>query len=180
MANIQLNLNHPLQDGEDILFQAPSDSLSVTGLQITYPVDIEGTKESAFFTLRDANQQDLTQAEALFSAGAYLKAVVDTTKGFAYLQNASSGYLENQITPIQSNTAVLTADAWSNNAQTITVAGITATDTVVVSPAPASFTAYTSACVYCSAQADGTLSFACEDVPVDDLTVNLLILGVKA
>ena len=65
---------------------------------------------------------------------------------------------------------------WSDNAQTVNVTGVTADNSVIVSPAAASREAYGNAGVYCSAQGTGTLTFACEDTPASALTVNALIL----
>lgn len=72
-------------------------------------------------------------------------------------------------------TASLTVDGWSNNAQTVTVSGVTASNVVIVSPAPTSVKAYGEAGVYCSAQAADNLTFTCTDVPTVALTVNIVI-----
>lgn len=75
-------------------------------------------------------------------------------------------------------TAVVTlpASSWSDNAQTVSAAGVTEDNTVIVSPAPGSFAAYGEAAVYCDSQGAGQLTFRCTDVPSEDLTVNVLIL----
>lgn len=65
---------------------------------------------------------------------------------------------------------------WSGNTQTVSVSGVTASSNVVVSPAPASFEAYASAVVRCTAQEDGSLTFTSKSAPAEDLTVNILIL----
>ena len=75
-------------------------------------------------------------------------------------------------------TATLAVASWSNNAQTVSVSGVTASNTVIVSPAPASHEAYAKAGVYCSAQASGKLTFTCKNVPSAALTVNVIVLGV--
>lgn len=67
---------------------------------------------------------------------------------------------------------------WEGNEQTVNVEGVTADNTVIVSPAPDSFATYTENGVVCTAQGEGTLSFKCENVP-DDMTVNVVILGVS-
>ena len=71
----------------------------------------------------------------------------------------------------------LSASGWSNLAQTVSVDGVTADNTVVIAPAPASHDAYTEAGVKCSAQASGELTFTCADVPTVELTVNVVILN---
>lgn len=73
-------------------------------------------------------------------------------------------------------TATLTT-TWSSNTQTVSVTGVTASNTVIVTPTPTSYNAYCECGVYCSAQASGTLTFTCDEVPVSSLTVNILILN---
>lgn len=81
------------------------------------------------------------------------------------------------IDPVTANkTASLTVAGWSNNKQTVTVQGVTASTSVVVSPNANSFTAYGESGVYCSAQAVNSLTFSCESVPTTALTVNVLII----
>ena len=77
-------------------------------------------------------------------------------------------------------TAELTAAGWDASAktQTVTVSGVTATNSVIVQAAPASRTAWLDAGVYCSAQGAGTLTFTCDDVPESALTANVLIVEV--
>ena len=75
-------------------------------------------------------------------------------------------------------TATLTVAGWSSNAQTVTVSGVTASNTVFVSADAASMSAYGAAGVKCTAQAAGKLTFTCDSVPEAALTVNVTILGV--
>lgn len=79
--------------------------------------------------------------------------------------------------PIKTATVTLPTSGWSANAQTASVADVTADSIVVVAPAPASRKTYTEADVYCSAQGNGTLTFSCEDVPSAALTVNVQIIN---
>ena len=73
-------------------------------------------------------------------------------------------------------TVVLTAAGWLENAQSVAVAGVTAVNNVLVAAAPASRTAYNDAEIYCSAQAEGSLSFSCGAAPDGDVSVNVVIL----
>ena len=66
---------------------------------------------------------------------------------------------------------------WSNNQQTVSVTGVTAANNIVVSPAPASRTAWSEAEIYCFAQASGKLTFVCTAVPSEAVTANVLIVG---
>lgn len=74
-------------------------------------------------------------------------------------------------------TATLTTNGWSSNAQTVSVTDVTADNTVIVSPAPASVSDYSSAGIYCSAQASGTLTFTCTTTPTTNITVNVIMLN---
>jgi hypothetical protein len=71
----------------------------------------------------------------------------------------------------------LTVAGWSNNTQTVTVTGVRATNTVFVSPAPASASDYASAGIYCTAQGTNSLTFTCTTVPTNAITVNVVIMG---
>lgn len=78
---------------------------------------------------------------------------------------------------MSTTTASLATSGWSNNQKTVSVSGVTASNNVIVSPAPASMTAWAAAGVYCSAQGAGTLTFTCSTVPTSALTANVLILS---
>lgn len=69
----------------------------------------------------------------------------------------------------------LTVAGWSNNTQTVTVTGVSATNTVFVSPAPASAADYAAAGIICTAQAADSLTFTCTTVPTNAITVNVVI-----
>ena len=74
-------------------------------------------------------------------------------------------------------TVTLTSAWWSSKSQTVSVTGVTASNTVIVSPAPSSIEDYADWGVYCSAQGSGTLTFTCSDTPSSDITVNVLIIS---
>lgn len=74
-------------------------------------------------------------------------------------------------------TGVLTVSGWTDNSQTITVSGVTTTNTVIVSPAPLSQTAYSSAGIICTSQSSNSLTFICDTTPETSITVNILIIG---
>lgn len=73
-------------------------------------------------------------------------------------------------------TATLSASSWSSLSQTVSVTGVTANNTVIVTPAPASHNVYCECGVYCSAQASGKLTFKCAEKPASNITVNILIM----
>lgn len=169
MAYIGITLDHPLQDGEDIKFKAPCDCTAVSGLQITYQTGVEGETETKVFSFADSHGYDLTGLGNLFCAGAYVKTMVDTTNHKAYLQNVGATAF--------SCTVELAGEGWQGNTQTVAVNGVKADSIVFVSAAPESNTAYGENGVYCSAQAEGALSFTCTGVPSTALAVNVVILS---
>ena len=77
---------------------------------------------------------------------------------------------------ITGNIATLSSSGWSNNSQTITVQGVTSSNIVIVSPAPASANEYTEAQIQCTAQAANSLTFSCGTVPSDSISVNVVII----
>ena len=70
----------------------------------------------------------------------------------------------------------LEAASWAANTQTVAVEGVTADNNVLVAAAPESRSAWNDAEIYCSAQADGSLTFCCGTAPAADVTANVVIL----
>ena len=81
--------------------------------------------------------------------------------------------------PAQSSTIFVTlaSASWSSKSITVSATGVTASNTVIVSPAPASINDYATNSVYCSAQGSGTLTFSCNTEPSVDIDVNVLIIN---
>lgn len=102
------------------------------------------------------------------------------------LYGFSDGKNKADLTPLFSakqdqhiqRTATLTPANWSSSSQTVAVDGVTAENTVIVSPAPAFADAYTEAGIVCTAQAENSLTFTCTDTPSGAIVVNIAILGV--
>lgn len=100
--------------------------------------------------------------------------IIEDTSGYIRTL-ADATYSPLDHTHTSTTTATLTTSGWSNNTKTVNVSGVTASNTVVVSPAPSSVSDYAAAGIYCSAQASGTLTFTCTTVPSAAITVNVLI-----
>jgi len=97
VANIRIDLTEPLLDGMDIKFKAPCDCTAVTGMVVYYPTENDA-EQSKSFVFKDAHGNNLAGLGNLFSQNAYVKVIVDTTNGFAYIQNAdTNAYLEEQL-----------------------------------------------------------------------------------
>ena len=92
MAKIKVQSKCKLYDGMSITFKAPCDGTAVDGLTVSYNEFVQD------FTFRDTHGNNLANLDNLFYEGTYIKAILDTSNGFAYLQNAdSSGYLEQNL-----------------------------------------------------------------------------------
>jgi len=74
-------------------------------------------------------------------------------------------------------TVSLCSACWSSCEQTVSATWVTASNTVIVSPAPANIQDYADWGVYASAQWSGTLTFTAETEPTSDITVNVLIMS---
>ena len=89
MAKIKVISKCELYDGMSITFKAPCDCTAVDGLNVYY------NEYSQPFSFRDAHGKDLAGLDHLFTEGAYIKAILDTGRGYAYLQNGdTNSYLE--------------------------------------------------------------------------------------
>lgn len=78
---------------------------------------------------------------------------------------------------VQALSVSLPSGSWSNLTQTVSVAGVTADNIVLVTPAPASYTAYHGCGVYCSSQENGTLTFSAVTKPASALTVQVMLIS---
>lgn len=104
------------------------------------------------------------------------------TNGFTVTPSGGSAQTVTVTPSIANNltgtkTTATLGTTWTSNQQTVTVSGVTTSNTVIVSPAPASYDAYCEAGIYCSAQAANSLTFKCDTAPSASLTVNVMIVN---
>ena len=99
--------------------------------------------------------------------------------GNVYSSVDASGTLALNDIQAQHSTITVTISTsdWNNGTCTKTASGVTASNTVIVSPASASFEAYGEAQVRATAQGANQITFACTDTPSSALTVNVAILN---
>ena len=99
--------------------------------------------------------------------------------GNVYSSVDSSGTLAlNNIQAQHASLSVTIATSdWNNGTCTKTATGVTASNTVIVSPASSSYVAYGEAQVRATAQGTNQITFTCTDVPSSSLTVNVAILN---
>ena len=81
----------------------------------------------------------------------------------------------NKLLNLKTTTVTLSASGWSDKTQTVSVSGVTAKNTVIVTHAPDSYSMYTGRGVRCVGQAAGKLTFQCDVVPETAVTANVAI-----
>ena len=97
MANIRIDLEATVINGQALTFKSPADCSQVTGLVIYYP---EGdTTTSKAFKFVDAHGVDVGGGTiSLFAENVLVKVVLDIDDGKAYVQNAdTNAYLEGKL-----------------------------------------------------------------------------------
>lgn len=100
MANIALNVDHEIVDGEVLVFNAPCACDQVDGIIVYYKMIEEKniTDAAMHFTFADSHGNSLTGLGNLFVQGAYVSVILNLTKGVAHVQNADTNkYLEERI-----------------------------------------------------------------------------------
>lgn len=108
MANIKITIDGALMDGHKVTFKAPCDCTEIEKLDVRYVQN--GSQVSKIFTMKDANGNALDTLSNLFTAGAYVRVILDSANGFAYLQNPdTNGYLENKFKKIDGSKLLSTS-----------------------------------------------------------------------
>lgn len=161
----------------DTKYSKPSGGIPKTDLASAVQTSLgkaDSALQSVPSTYRTASAQDEIDSgkQAKITASGILKG-----DGSGGVSAAAKG--TDYAAPSVGVTATLTAAGWDANAktQTVSVAGVTATDNCIITAAPDSYMAYAEAGVRCTAQGAGTLTFACETVPTADVSANVLIMG---
>lgn len=129
----------------------------------------------------DAPESGLTQEQAderylQLTGGTLTGALTLNGEPTEDLQAAPKQYVD-ALKPL-ARTITLTAAGWSSNTQTVTVSGVSATETaqlITPTPAIASQSAYYEAGIMCTGQAANSLTFTCQTVPTSNLTVYVVI-----
>ena len=104
-------------------------------------------------------------------------AITETSIAFPVTSVNGQTWAITWLASMSTITVSLTSAWWSSKSQTVSATGVTASNTVIVSPAPASINDYASNSVYCESQGSWTLTFKCNTEPSVDIDVNVLIMG---
>lgn len=91
--------------------------------------------------------------------------------------NELSIITDADYTTISNTTVTLVVNDWSSNTQTVTVQGITSSNTILIAPAPSSNSDYVSAGILCVSQSTNSLTFSCQTVPTNAIIVNVAIFN---
>lgn len=176
MANLYKEPQIPLKlidENNDIHYIYPLTTINQV-------IMLDGTRLESKLSVMDEDISSLSNnvsvaqgcIDTLKSGISTLSADISTLRSDIGSLNASM--LEKQLKH-KTATATLSASGWSNKSQTVSVSGVTASNTIIVMSAPASYIDYAECQVYCSSQSAEKLTFKCEDVPSSNLTVNIVI-----
>lgn len=111
--------------------------------------------------------------------GIYAGKLTVGSTGSNSMDVATIGQLAESGAKITTTSITIPSSGWDTN-QSYTATGltdVTSTNTIIATYAPSSKSAYTTADVYCSAQATESLTFYCINLPSVDIDVNLMIIN---
>ena len=83
------------------------------------------------------------------------------------LNGIATGATKNTITQ---TTVTLSSSGWGSNKQTVTVNGVTASNLVLVTVDSIKYG------IQCTGQSSNTLTFTCDTVPTENVTVSVAVL----
>lgn len=151
-----------------------------------------GTATTTYYGLTKLSSSTSSTSTALAATASAVKAAYDlangkqaalvsgtnikTINGNSILGSGDLAISGGGGASVTTASVTIAASDWSNNTCTKSVSGVTASNNVLVTYAPASKAAYTAADIYCTAQGSGTLTFACSTAPTAAVTVNVLII----
>lgn len=119
MANIRTDVDYTIVDGAEIIFKAPCDSCTVTGLKVYYP-NSDGITVNEVFVFKDAHGNELTDLDT-FKANAMVKVILNTTDHIAHIQNAdTNAYLEGKFEELREDMENLTPKTHTHTKSQIT------------------------------------------------------------
>lgn len=129
----------------------------------------------------DAPESGLTQEQAdarylQLSGGEITGPVYTEEAPISDYQLVNKGYVDSKAPTYNSFT--LTTSGWSSNTQTVTVPGVSASETAqLITPVPKNTaqSAYYEAGIMCTGQAANSLTFTCQTVPTSNLIVYVVI-----
>lgn len=137
------------------------------------------TQEQADGRYLQLNSDAMITGDVTFKYGADFDGSKITSVGTPVngSDGANKAYVDSKA-PLPPVPVTLTTSGWSSNTQTVTVSGVSASETaqlITPTPAIASQSAYYEAGIMCTGQAANSLTFTCQTVPTSNLTVYVVI-----
>lgn len=106
--------------------------------------------------------------------------IYNTTADSALPTVEYDGSTETILTALKlfnTTTITLAADGWSSNEQSVAVSGMGAASLVFVSPDPSYMQSYIKSQIYAKVQSTNQLTFVCQKVPTESITVQIIFTG---
>lgn len=152
-----------------------------SGAEVNVQSDWNATSGDALILNKPTIPTVPTNVSAFTNDAGYITGYTETDPVFAASPahgitsaNISSWNGKASVSSITVNLAVAN---WSNNSQTVTATGVTASNNVIVSPTPASIDNYVAGGIKCTAQAANSLTFTCTTTPTAAIGVNVLVMN---
>lgn len=152
-----------------------STASGANSIQISTKSGQTNSDANTFKVANDNGNFEIMSADGTIPE-ARLADTTSATEGQALRLDSNGNAVWENITTTPATAPTLVAANWSSNTQTITIQGVTATNTIIVSPIPTDAEDYAAAGILCTGQATNALTFTCQTVPASDLQVNIVIL----
>lgn len=137
------------------------------------PQGTAGTIDTYRMTFTDGNHVDVSVYNGVNGLGALVWGnITGTLSDQADLRNALNAKADNAVSV---SVTIATSD-WALNTCNKSVTGVTPLSNIIITPDPTDFIAYSSAQIRATAQGNGTVTFQCETVPNEAITVNVLLV----
>lgn len=106
-------------------------------------------------------------------------ATMDTTPTANSTNPVTSGGVKSYVDAKDSVAVAVTVTGWDSSTKKATCAcsGVTASNNIIVTPAPASYLTWAECQVRAVAQDADSITFQCEEIPGTEITANVLIVG---
>lgn len=166
---------------EDEIYMTPGEgNIDATATPTT-------NKISKFDTNAKMNSTDMTAAQVedfvenldVGGGGGNHGIPAGGSNGQILAKNSATDYDVTWVDMPTMTAAVITLPAanWSNGTLTVNAPGVTTSNVILVTPAPASYDDYVINNVRCTAQGTGTLTFSNDFTPGTDIAVNIFIVN---